>query len=189
MHSDAFNAGDASASAAPTDIKSRVIALAGNPSKNFFDLASALVSLHDFEASLLSEVAREAGISRRRIYYLLKVGRMSLENAISRNDAEKLGWTKLQIIARHIAEVGTVTREDVHAFMAIAHKSTARELPQKLRSGITATTRAEVFYLNASQRDELRRVLVAFGAKRRGVGLVGREDAILQIVRAAMQVR
>ena len=81
--------------------KHPVIELAREPSINFYELSLGIASLHDADTSLFRQLPRETGMSRRRLYYLLDVGRLIAGTKMTRSDAEAVGWTKLQIIERH----------------------------------------------------------------------------------------
>ena len=54
--------------------------------------------------SAIQDLPTETGMSRRRLYYLLEVGQFIRDWKISQDAAEKVGWTKLQIIARHVSK-------------------------------------------------------------------------------------
>ena len=67
------------------------IQLARQPALNFFELAASITALHDADPTLLREVIEKSGMRRRRLYYLLEVGKLLREQQISRAAAEEVG--------------------------------------------------------------------------------------------------
>lgn len=170
-------------------IRKRAILLAQKPALNFFDLAQAISALHEKDPSELSDLVKRIGMSRRRVYYLLQVGELTKVHGISKADAEKVGWTKLQIIARHIAKMGGETSADLAYYLTLAATTKARDLPAALVGRKLTSTRAVQFHLSSGLRSEVNLALVSFGAKRGRRGLLKKERALLRIVRAAMAER
>ena len=125
-------------------------------------------------------------MSRRRLYYLLDVGRLVDRYAISKADAERVGWTKLQIIARHVSIGKQVSPNEIAEWIALAKQATVRALPGALRGDGPNPTRGVVFHLTKKERVELKDALLAFGAKPARRGLAGKEQALTKIIRAAL---
>ena len=78
--------------------KEQAIQLAREPAVNFYDLADILLNLRECDSALLNDVADQANISRRKVYYLLAAGQLIADWAITRAEAESVGWTKLATI-------------------------------------------------------------------------------------------
>lgn len=78
--------------------------LAREPTLNFFKLAQALCELHESDPAALQDLPDRSKLGRRRMYYLLQTGKLIRDEGISEKIAEYVGWTKLQIIARHRAD-------------------------------------------------------------------------------------
>lgn len=170
-------------------LRKRARQLAAKPALNFFDLAQTISALHEHDPAELSDLAQRAGMSRRRVYYLLRVGELTKACGISKADAEKVGWTKLQIIARHLTESDEKSIENISDQLALACDTKAHDLPAVLRRRKVPATRAVQFHLTSSAQAEVNMALLAFGAKRGRRGLEKKERALLRMVRAAMAER
>lgn len=168
--------------------RKRIIQLARQPTLPFYELSLLIAKLADSEVSgLLSDLPLATGMSRRRMYYLLSVGRLLTHGTIEKQLAEEVGWTKLQIIARHFeeTEIEPIELRDVMARSRATNVIGVRELLSE-QAGETPK-RAFVFHLDRGQAAELRSALLAFGAEeyaRRG--LRRKELALFQIIDAAL---
>lgn len=165
----------------------KVAKLANEPALHFFDLAQALAELHATNVEALARLPAVSGISRRRMFYLLRVGQLIGRHSIERSMAEKVGWTKLKTIARHISKTGEISDAALNGYLDLAIHTRASDLAEVLRGDDVPQRRAVQFQLNSRARAELRNTLIAYGAKTTRRGLVGKEKALTQIVRAAMK--
>lgn len=164
---------------------SETVQLAQKPALNFFELATKLAKLHESDPSTLRDIPQQTGMSRRRLYYLLEVGRLLSDQQISKPEAEAVGWTKLQIIARHLSRSEGAEGE-LRQFMKQAIDLPSRSLAQALRGEAVPDDCAVQFTLDKISKGELDEALLAYGAERSGRGLIGREEALLRIVRVAL---
>ncbi len=171
----------------PSQLKKQAVELAGRPTLNFFELAGLIADLHDRDPALIVSLPQESGMSRRRLYYLLDVGRLIEAHEISNADAEEIGWTKLQIIARHMGKTDAANTPHLTDLLGIASEHKARDLPAVLRGKRVAPKRIVHFYLNLGARAELREALLKFGAEPVGKGLRNKEAALVRLVRAATE--
>jgi hypothetical protein len=153
---------------------------------NFFELAYAIVELHEL-APIPQTLADASGMSRRRFYYLLKVGQFLREWDVSRVESEEIGWTKLQIVADHIERTGELDNEVVRNCLSVAKANTVRSLPKALAGQKSFETSAVVFHLNLAGKAILNEALLAFGAKQSHRGLVGKDQALNRLVWFAME--
>lgn len=163
------------------------IDLAREPAINFFDLAKLITDLHAADPGLLKDLPQHTGMSRRRLYYLLAVGQLIADFAITQIDAEDVGWTKLQIIARHVNDAGEITPEHISSYFKIARETRAHALAGALRGEASERTRAVMFHLDDDARSELNLALVAFGASQTHRGLTGKQTALIRMVRAGVK--
>jgi hypothetical protein len=128
-------------------------------------------------------------MSRRRLYYLLQVGQFIRANEITKSDAEKVGWTKLQMVAEHFAKANDPTPEELGRWLALASVTNVPSLPMALQEDAGSAgsngKRAVVFYLNPDEQRELSQALLAFGAERGNRGLLEKEAALIRAIRAA----
>lgn len=103
-------------------------------------------------------------MSRRRLYYLLEVGKFVKERTVNQADAEKVGWTKLQIITRHVNQ-SSLTDAEVAEYVKLALATKAYALRQALREGVSVSKRTAMFRLSDDANNELSEALIAFGAE------------------------
>ncbi len=166
--------------------KGRVAALAGETTKNFYDLSLAVKKDHDEDPDNFKRIWKEKVLDRRTAYYLLDVGKLIEVGNLSKADAHAIGWTKLQAVARHLMKAGPPEEEAFRKFidLAIDKKMTARDLPKVLAGNPAEKERAAVFWLSEGEQSRLEAALVANGAKRVHSGLTGKGKALMKIVRA-----
>ena len=173
------------------DLKSEVMQLAKQPAMNFFELASALSKLHRRDPEALRDLPDRSRLSRRRMYYLLQTGELIRGKHIGRKTAEYIGWTKLQILARHVADAEAdagrpMRKADFTELLALASEHKARDLAAALDGKSVVKKTVAHFYLTARERTQLDEALVVYGAEKQGGGLVGKERALMTIIREAM---
>ena len=169
-----------------TRLKAKTIDLAILPALNFFELAENLAKLHDEDPSAIADLPDKTGMSRRRVYYLLDVGQLIAASEMSKAEAEEIGWTKLQIIARHVKQTGPCEAEDLVSFLALARQHRARNLAKALPGQGAEATRIVSFELSPTASSELNLALLAHGAKLTPRGLTGKAAALTKMVKAAM---
>lgn len=170
-------------------IRRETILLARAPALNFFELAGLIADLYAADPGEIRDLPQDARMSRRRLYYLLEVGRLIRNSTITKAEAERVGWTKLQIIAQHVGQLDEVGEAELRALMELADDTRVRALSETLRRGSPPLTRAAVFHLTESDRMKLDQSLLTFGAKHGRTGLVNKEAAIMQLSEAAMKGR
>jgi len=171
--------------AALAKAKRKATRLAREPSLDFFDLAVRLSELHDGGRTALKKMESSTGLPRRRMYYLVEVGDLIRKYAIPKAQADEVGWTKLQIVARHLKK--SHPPSGLNELLEIASANKALALRRLLQGKNDAGTKAVQFELNAKARANLDKALLAFGAKPAGRGLIKRDAALLRIIRAAME--
>ena len=167
-------------------LKERLIQLASEPPLSFYDLALGLDALHGEDPGALRDIPQRSGISRRRMYYLLDVGRLIREHKISKARAEGVGWTKLQIIAAHLAS-GDGEPKELESYLQLSKAHQARALAKALSGQRVLWSRAVQFNLGMASVAELNEALLAFGADGTQQGRGKKESALIRIVRAAME--
>jgi hypothetical protein len=169
-------------------LKQEALALATKPTKNFYDFACALWAAHNEDRTFLHEVERIAGIKRRALFYLSNVGRLLSEYRIDEAQAERIGWTKLQIVARDTARLPQkLNQRAMRANLQLALRTPSHALLEALeRQGASSEgpTRSILLRLPAEQYADVEAALIACGAKRRGKGLVDKEEALVRLARS-----
>lgn len=167
--------------------RAKIVQLSKRPTLDFYELAQLIAQLHE-QPSSIRDLPEATGMSRRRLYYLLRIGHFIEANGITKCEAEKVGWTKLQMVAEHFAKANDPTPEELGRWLALASVTNVPSLPMALQedAGSASSTekRAVVFYLNPDQQGELSDALLAFGAEMANRGLFRKEAALMQIIRA-----
>jgi hypothetical protein len=166
--------------------------LAGKPTVNFFELALAIATslepddLPEIKKITIQQIITATGLKRRRCYYLRDAGRLIMAREISKQNAEKVGWTKLQIVTRHMLENDGATSDEFESYMNLALSTKVRDLRKALIGHLTPATKAVVFHLTVQEIGELNDALVAYGAKMeitaKGLRLTSKEAALMQII-------
>ena len=172
-----------------SSLVTKTLELARRPAVHFFDLARLIRKLHELDPACIPSLAEKTGISPRRLYYYLDVGRLIDEHNVGQPKAEEVGWTKLQIIARHVKAKGGASTLEISKFIELALETTALTLRQDFRRVGTVPLQAVVFQLRPNQRKELDDALVAFGAKTTYRGLAEKEAALMRLVRTSLLQR
>ncbi|MBU3077815.1 hypothetical protein [Sphingomonas quercus] len=173
-----------------TSLKQEALTLAAKPTKSFHAFALALWAEYQEDRSVLYDVERVAGIKLRALFYLLSVGALLNGYRIPEERAERIGWTKLRIVAQHVKSMEKVSPEDVEALLQTALTTTAHALTAALTlhdAAPAATTRAVLLRLSAEQYALVEAALIACHARKRGRGLVGKEEAITELARIHLQ--
>jgi hypothetical protein len=167
------------------ELRRRAARLASEPALNFFELAGLIAALHDANPGTLRDL-EESGMGRRRLYYLLEVGRFIDQQGIRKAEADRVGWTKLRIVARHLREADS-SHDDVKACLELAVRTRAHSLAQVLRGRRVPRKRVVSFVLTTAEKAQLSEALLAYGAERWGrKGLKNKERALIKLVQAAM---
>jgi hypothetical protein len=169
-------------------LKRKVVKLANEPTLSFFDLAQALVELHGANRAALINMPSATGMSRRRMYYLLKVGKLLRDEGITRGIAETVGWMKLQIVARYWYTTDKPSPRPVTELLQLASKHKTRDLPAAINGKKVMRRRVVHFYLSTGARAELNEALIRYGAQQKRKRLTGKEAALIRIVRAVIDI-
>ena len=166
-------------------LKQHVLALAVKPTKSFHAFARALCAAHDEDRAFLHEVEQVAGIKRRALFYLLNVGKLLDDYDVSEVQAERIGWTKLQIISRYVAkQPRRLSQLAMKTKLEIAARTSAHALPTALEAQDTpsrGSLRSILLRIPDEQYADVEAALIACGAERKGRGLIGKEAALVQL--------
>ena len=144
----------------------------------FLDLGRVLWQLQDRDPELFQKFVAKTGIGRRKAYYLVEISRTFEPLEVSRARVHDLGWTKVQLIGKH------VTQDNVEELLKLAENSSANEL-ERAMSGKKplGNARCVLMYFSPKQYDELEDALVRHGGMRRGRGVEDKEEAMIKMVR------
>ena len=172
----------------PRDLRRKVLQLAKGGTKNFYDLARFLAPLHDLRPALLKKVEERSNLRRRTLYYLVDVGRMLRNYHIDKAQAERIGWTKLQILASYLNKNDAVSDEELTRLLETAAEKKAHELPSVLAGKSRKTrSRTVLLRLSPSEYEDFAEALVRHGAIRKGRGLLNQKKALMKLVRTALE--
>jgi hypothetical protein len=141
---------------------------------NFIEAARMLAKMQEEDPDTFRSVAKSLGVGLRKAYYLVQVAR-SLEGLpVSKDRLARVGWTKLQLISPYI------TASNCKTVLAQAEAHPVHEVKAILKKqGLPPQTHCVLFYLSNTQFDLLATVLQAFGAKRQGRTIKGKEEALV----------
>jgi hypothetical protein len=105
----------------------KALELSANVPANFVELGRALIQLYDRDPELFRQLAARSNMGLRRAYYLIEVSRAIEALAIPRDQLGKIGWPKLQLVAKHL------TPNTLDALLLLAEESTVEDLKHHLR--------------------------------------------------------
>ncbi len=153
-------------------------ALSANVEDNFLDLGRALRKLLDRDPELFSKLWQKASLGRRKAYYLVEVSRTFDPLPISRNRLKKIGWTKLQLLAKQI------TKDNAQELLALAEENTTKQL-EKLMRGEKPIDNAHcmLMYFSPKQYKVVEEAMLANGGVKSGRGVVGKEEALVRALK------
>jgi len=168
-------------------LKLEALSLAAKSTKSFHAFARALSAAHKSDPAFLYEIEEAAKIKRRALFYLSDVGGFLTDHGITEKQAERIGWTKIQIVARHVRCNTVVGKRMIRRYLKIAEHTTAHRLPAALNNqdaDRTVASRAVLLRIPADAYPALEGALLGHGAQKRGRGLVGKEQAIMALVQS-----
>jgi len=167
------------------ELKKSVLALSALPrNQGWLELSRLLELLYGHRGEKgrteFQNVIRDQALNRRTAYYLLKVGQQLRSARLSTSQAERIGWTKLQII-------GDMIRPHSAArLLKLAEETNAQELKRLIREeGANPKPHCVLLYFGPDQYRQFKRAILRHGGSSTGRGLLGKEEAIMRIIRSA----
>jgi hypothetical protein len=106
----------------------KALELSANVPDNILELGRALTQLYDRDPNLLRRLAAKSNMDLRKAYDLVEVSRTFEPLVIPRDQLRKIGWPKLQLIAKHM------TPNTLDALLRLAEESTVEDLKNHLRA-------------------------------------------------------
>jgi hypothetical protein len=165
----------------PHDLFNEALQLASGFDQNFVDLARTLRQLQDQDADLFARVLAARNMRPRKAYYLIEIDRRLSGLAIPKARLAKIGWTKLQLVAKFLLP------ENYEHFLSLAEQHTVRQLKVILEGGVPAMVpMIATFMLSPDDFGRLSTALLKHGARKDGATIAGKEQALMKIVYAAM---
>ena len=152
--------------------------LSGDVEDNFLELGKSLRQLLDRDPNLFQEIVAKTNLGRRKAYYLVEVSRIFDPLQVPRSRLRKIGWTKLQLIGKH------VTQDNLEELLQLAESVNAKELERHMRGEKPlGNAHSVLMYFSPKQYQELADALVKYGGVRSGRGIQNKEEALLRLVR------
>ncbi len=162
--------------------KSRLLKVAldlvGQADENSFELSRCLAHLHGDDPELIPEFVKRSGLDWRKTHYLIQIGK-SFSKVRRTKRLAALGWTKLQIIGRH------VERHELGDLITLAETSTAHELKRKLAGAGEAAPNCVQLYFTPAQYQVFEKAVLANGGKKVRRGLADKEQALISALQVA----
>ena len=149
-------------------------ALSANIEDTFLDLGRALRKLLDRDPEMFAKLWQKTNLGRRKAYYLVEVSRTFDPLPISRARLKKIGWTKLQIIGKHI------NKGNAQDLLALAEDSTAKQLEAHMRGDKPLdNAHCVLLYFSPKQYKVVEAALLENGGQRSGRGILNKEAALV----------
>ena len=162
------------------DLFDKAMALSGDVDDNFLELGKALRQLQDRDPDLFHKIVAKSNLGRRKAYYVVEVSRIFDPLPVPRARLRKIGWTKLQLIAKH------VDASNLEDLLKLAESLSAKELERHLRGEKPlGNAHCVLMYFTPKQYAELEAALLKNGATRSGRGIVDKEEALIDALRKA----
>jgi hypothetical protein len=161
------------------ELKRRIVARASSGPENVsFAQASDLAALHKRERAEFNDLIDKGHLKLRTAYYLRRVGELLKTGAITPTDAERIGWTKVQIIADKI------TGKNAAKLLRLALDNSAQELKRIMREDDQKPApHCVLMYFSPQQYVQFKRAMILHGATSTGRGLARKEEAIMRLIR------
>lgn len=105
----------------------KALELSKDVDDNFLELGKMLGQLQHRDPELFQKIVAKTDLGRRKAYYLVEVSRIFDPLPIPRARLRKIGWTKLQLIGKH------VTPDNLEELLTLAEESTTKELERHMR--------------------------------------------------------
>lgn len=138
----------------------KALELSGNVPANFLKLGEALARLYNLDPELFQQLAAKSNLGLRRAYYLIEVSRTVEALAIRRDQLDKIGWPKLQLIVNHL------TPNTLDALLRLAEESTVKDLEHHVHGWKRPTGNAHCMlrYFSPKSYEQLEETLLSNGA-------------------------
>jgi hypothetical protein len=145
----------------------------------FVELAALLRQLKESDPSAFKNFLVQAGLGRRRSYYLIDVAEAFGDIAMAQQERlNRIGWTKLQILARN------VTPKNREKLLRLAEGHTVEDLKALMQGQEPLEGRRTVLlYFSAKQYEKFAKAIAKNGAIRSGEGYANKEEALIRALK------
>jgi hypothetical protein len=164
------------------ELYDRALALSSDVENQFLELGRSLRQLLDRDPGLFQQIVKKGRLGRRKAYYLVEVSRKFEPLPVPRSRLRKIGWTKLQLIGKH------VDATNIDELLELAKNNNSNELERILRGDkpLGGNAHCVLMYFSPKQYAELEAALLKNGGSRSGRGIVGKEKALINALRKAV---
>jgi len=157
------------------ELFSRAMEMSKHIGENFLDLARTLRLLLDRDPGLYQRIVKTSDIDRRKAYYLVTISKTFDPLKVSRTRLQKIGWTKLEKISKH------VTKENVDELLDLAEANTVKKLEALMKGEQPiANAHCVLMYFTPKQYKDIEEILLQNGGKRSGRGILNKEKALIR---------
>ncbi|MCC2601609.1 hypothetical protein [Sphingopyxis yananensis] len=141
------------------------------------ETARFLRNVRDDNPDEFRSAARQLKIGLRKAYHLAQIDEALSDMDISAERAQRLGWTKLSLLAAY------GKTETIDELLDVAEGCTAHELKMHIREGgFDPEGRTVVLHFNKEQYVLLEQALRAKGAEPHSRGLLKKEAALMRLI-------
>ncbi len=142
--------------------------------EKFIELGSHLRYLQENEPEEFRALLSQPQLGRRKGYYLVEIDRAFAGSAAPEKRLSKIGWTRLQIIARH------VTPDNCEKLLQLAETHTAKNLEKIMRGEEPVLGgRTVLLFFTGEQFAAFSQAILKHGAVANGDGFIGKEAALI----------
>jgi hypothetical protein len=160
------------------DLFERALTLSGDVDDKFLELGKTLRQLLDRDRDQFHKIVAKTNLGRRKAYYLVEISRIFDPLPVRRPRLRKIGWTKLQLIGKHVKP------DNMEELLSLAEEVNAKELERRMRGEKPmGNAHCVLMYFSPKQYKELEEVLVANGGQRSGRGILNKEEALINAIR------
>jgi hypothetical protein len=160
------------------ELMKRTVSLAAGPKERFLELGWCLQALQERSPDDFKKAFARSGLGRRKAYYLVNVSRQVERAKLPKARLRKLGWTKLEVIAKYLSRTNGLK------LVKLAEKNTARDLKLLMRGGKPQpNARCVLMYFSSEQYHQFEEAVLRHGGRRGGRGLINKEGALIRAIR------
>lgn len=140
----------------------KVLQMSSAVDENFLELARTLRELQDTDNDEFLRAVKNAGLSRRKAYYLVSIDRVFSTIPVPKLRLKKIGWTKLNVLTAHI------NKSNYADMLKAAEQYTAKELEAHLSGRPVSSEKKKAFlaYLDREGYDALTEAFHRVGGRK-----------------------
>lgn len=167
----------------PKNMKSTAEWTASFMGDSFLRIARYFRQIQDEDPDQFAIVAKLLGVSTRRAYDLARIDRVFRSHGADENRLSAIGWSKLRLIANR------VDKNNLESLLDLAETHSVFELTRLMRDEpLVDGVRYVVLYFEPVQYKVFAEAVLANGGAKSGKGLVGKEAAVIQLIKATAQL-